>query len=227
MKKKPIMHIINITLIELFNRNEYNGNEYNGNEYSGDDYSGDYYSGDDYSNITNPNNNTFIEDGNKDNDDIFIYLILGCFGCICLVCICDSFKDFNCCCIPCYIYENVYSYYRICRIAYHEYKERTINKTKNVEKYLGKHVENSSFDEEEKCSICLDGLNKKLVTLPCNHTFHKNCIKEWLVYSEDVACPLCRKECDIKFVSPIRKNTVVELNYDSYSTESNSDQDYY
>lgn len=157
-----------------------------------------------------------------------LFIVLGIICCICLTCCCENVYNFNCFCIPCYIFENAYSYYRICSIAYHEYKERTINKTKNAEKYLEKHVENSSFDEEEnRCSVCLEGLEKNLVTLPCDHTFHKDCIEEWLIHSEEVSGPLCRQYCDIKFVNPVRKKTVVELNYDSYSTESDSDVDYY
>ena len=40
------------------------------------------------------------------------------------------------------------------------------------------------------CSLVLD--NKEKHTLPCNHSFHYNCIKESIKYN--VQCPYCREE---------------------------------
>lgn len=41
------------------------------------------------------------------------------------------------------------------------------------------------------CSICLDEyIYDELITvLPCNHTFHKNCLDDWLRNTK--TCPLC------------------------------------
>ena len=44
---------------------------------------------------------------------------------------------------------------------------------------------------EEECAICLDLLNSSL-TMPCGHTYHSNCIMDWLNYHMD--CPICRQE---------------------------------
>lgn len=50
--------------------------------------------------------------------------------------------------------------------------------------------------EEEVCSICQDSLRGKagahLRTIQvCNHTFHGNCLLEWLKISE--SCPNCKE----------------------------------
>ena len=45
----------------------------------------------------------------------------------------------------------------------------------------------------DSCSICMEDYvaGEKKNTLPCDHTFHKQCIVQWL--SSNVACPLCRQ----------------------------------
>lgn len=45
------------------------------------------------------------------------------------------------------------------------------------------------------CNICMDTYkNTNILTeLPCNHLFHKECIKQW-VCSENVHCPMCRHD---------------------------------
>ena len=58
---------------------------------------------------------------------------------------------------------------------------------------------------EEECSVCLEKINEndKVETLPCNHTFHLECIQEWYkesgiekidsgTVSIEWHCPLCR-----------------------------------
>ena len=49
--------------------------------------------------------------------------------------------------------------------------------------------------EKKKCLICLnlykEGEYKRC--LPCNHTYHKKCVDEWLVRCKKMTCPLCRK----------------------------------
>ena len=41
------------------------------------------------------------------------------------------------------------------------------------------------------CSICLGDEKKDLFSLSCYHTFHKECIDEWL--AKKATCPYCRQ----------------------------------
>jgi TPR repeat protein len=55
-------------------------------------------------------------------------------------------------------------------------------------------------DLKDACSICLKGYvsGQEIAMLPCNHRFHKSCIKQWIggAIEDDLAgnstCPLCR-----------------------------------
>ena len=46
----------------------------------------------------------------------------------------------------------------------------------------------------ENCVICLSEIDKNdcMHTLPCNHSFHKNCFKNYRENTVDPLCPLCR-----------------------------------
>lgn len=50
------------------------------------------------------------------------------------------------------------------------------------------------IDAEPECSICMDDLNKgdAMGQLECGHTFHKQCIVDWL--KDNASCPMCRKD---------------------------------
>lgn len=64
------------------------------------------------------------------------------------------------------------------------------------------------------CSICLASISsepsceeEKPRSLPCHHTFHTECINEWLNVKQN--CPLCRKDAttgDEQALSRIRIN---------------------
>lgn len=44
----------------------------------------------------------------------------------------------------------------------------------------------------KECSICLDNLSKsEEKVLSCSHTFHSQCVDEWLEYQS--SCPVCRQ----------------------------------
>ena len=49
-----------------------------------------------------------------------------------------------------------------------------------------------NIPEERQCSICLNVIeaNTQACILPCNHTFHINCIRNWMLRSP--SCPVCR-----------------------------------
>jgi len=46
-------------------------------------------------------------------------------------------------------------------------------------------------EKDEICSICQSALSDKVVTTPCNHTFHYPCVSEWAKYK--TSCPVCRQ----------------------------------
>ena len=50
--------------------------------------------------------------------------------------------------------------------------------------------------DNEDCSICLDKLydeesNKEIISLDCNHLFHKECVDPWITRNRN--CPLCKR----------------------------------
>jgi len=60
---------------------------------------------------------------------------------------------------------------------------------------LPKHTHELSDNKgEEGCCICMEDFEKgeTVVALPCSHSFHFDCAKEWLQLNE--SCPVCRKE---------------------------------
>ena len=54
-------------------------------------------------------------------------------------------------------------------------------------------IEKVSIDKDkDKCSICLDDIEIDYAKLSCNHKYHIDCIKPWLMkYS--LECPYCRR----------------------------------
>ena len=51
-------------------------------------------------------------------------------------------------------------------------------------------------DTHKECSICMDEYapTSSMTITECNHSFHKDCIKEWSKYQENLTCPNCRHE---------------------------------
>ncbi|VDI01993.1 Hypothetical predicted protein [Mytilus galloprovincialis] len=48
----------------------------------------------------------------------------------------------------------------------------------------------------DDCAICLDEKNSAMTTivgLSCKHTFHKSCVKEWMIHKSPLTCPECRQ----------------------------------
>jgi hypothetical protein len=48
---------------------------------------------------------------------------------------------------------------------------------------------------DNKCNVCMDDMNKdeEIIILPCKHTYHSNCIDEWL-NNYNYKCPICKVE---------------------------------
>lgn len=46
--------------------------------------------------------------------------------------------------------------------------------------------------EKNKCSICIDFIEKKSYETPCGHNYHLKCLLKWLEKSS--CCPNCKKD---------------------------------
>lgn len=59
---------------------------------------------------------------------------------------------------------------------------------------MNKVVPVKEDDEDDICVICLQPIIYKYLVYKtnCGHTFHKNCLNEWLC--ENRSCPICRNE---------------------------------
>lgn len=56
--------------------------------------------------------------------------------------------------------------------------------------YLASTSKSDSLEDRE-CAICQEDLAQtKVLSLPCGHLFHKECVKEWL--QRKATCPTCR-----------------------------------
>ena len=52
----------------------------------------------------------------------------------------------------------------------------------------------TSANITEQCVICISNFieEERIVSLPCNHTFHSKCLKEW--FSNNNTCPICKRK---------------------------------
>ena len=70
--------------------------------------------------------------------------------------------------------------------------EETIN-TQLIQQ-IGEKVSEYKVNEkgDEYCSICLEEFKEKekIITLECDHYYHRTCITDWL--KKEPTCPLCR-----------------------------------
>jgi hypothetical protein len=58
---------------------------------------------------------------------------------------------------------------------------------------------------QPECSICLDTETGPFNEIPCNHKFHRDCLKRYIEYNRNkpvIECPLCR----VAFITNIPDN---------------------
>ncbi|KAK6120588.1 hypothetical protein DH2020_045666 [Rehmannia glutinosa] len=62
----------------------------------------------------------------------------------------------------------------------------------SIESILKRKVIIDNNTEMMTCSICLEDFTEGLISMPCSHVFHGDCITQWLRTSH--YCPICRFE---------------------------------
>ncbi len=84
---------------------------------------------------------------------------------------------------------------------------------------------------DEICAVCLEKFeqSKLICIMPCKHSFHYNCINDYILNSKDTLCPLCKFDVltilndknidfnkidakDIKIDSSLNNNDTIENN---------------
>lgn len=55
------------------------------------------------------------------------------------------------------------------------------------------------------CTICTDPIQEDFCAAPCGHTFHHECLKQWLAHQK--SCPQCREKCLPRSVIKLYTNT--------------------
>ena len=99
-----------------------------------------------------------------------------------------------------YIIDTLFNY--VVNTTFSDFTYTDLNELNDVKITLTKEqfdkFEKKSVSESDKltnCSICMDNykLDEKMIILKCNHTYHENCIENWLC-NQKVTCPICRKD---------------------------------
>jgi len=66
----------------------------------------------------------------------------------------------------------------------------------DLEQPLVNESHENTYLHNDSCPICLEDFNdtqtQSIAVLPCNHGFHDNCVKEWLISRG--SCPICVQE---------------------------------
>ncbi len=77
---------------------------------------------------------------------------------------------------------------------------------------------NNDSDKKEVCSICLsDDEPMKIIETPCSHTFHEECLKQWLEKQKN--CPTCRTSFEKEYYNDdyeeLKNILVLDKNYNN------------
>ena len=75
-----------------------------------------------------------------------------------------------------------------------------------MERIVYDYVNESSIDDELKCSICKEPFQDPVNT-PCDHTFCENCIEQW-INEDNNSCPTCRRSLSIDSLIPATRIVV-------------------
>lgn len=72
--------------------------------------------------------------------------------------------------------------------------------------------EGASDDEYDKCVVCQNEFcqDEDVVTLPCDHEFHKDCIQTWLTQNS-CKCPMCRFVIDASSTANVEVEHLISV----------------
>ena len=83
-------------------------------------------------------------------------------------------------------------------------------------------------DEGLLCPICYDNINhgECFSKLPCSHSFHPHCVKQWLINKD--TCPTCRYELDLDLLNlKSRNNNKTKFNEKKMRAKNIQREKYY
>lgn len=88
--------------------------------------------------------------------------------------------------------------------------QNTLIQNNELNDYINIYMNTEDTNINTKCCICLEDmkLNDYIGQLNCNHVFHINCIKEWVLSNNDKRCPLCRESIEIIINDNIQEGEV-------------------
>ena len=84
----------------------------------------------------------------------------------------------------------IWSVLNVGRICFGAYKKIEDLKNYFIALYMNESIRIIDLKEGE-CPVCFKQLNKNCTKFPCGHTFHYNCIKQWL--ANHILCPTCKE----------------------------------
>ncbi len=61
-------------------------------------------------------------------------------------------------------------------------------------KKIVKHIEKTNNDPDLECPICFEKIGSTSCFIGCDHAFHEDCIKKWIIDEQKTTCPICRSE---------------------------------
>ena len=76
-----------------------------------------------------------------------------------------------------------------------EKKRRVMrSNARRIDQLPSRVLDRAQAGTESPCVICLDQLKARetVLSLQCNHVFHRDCITKWLKQNETPSCPICK-----------------------------------
>jgi len=105
-------------------------------------------------------------------------------------------------------------------------KERKTSKMRSNSKLIDQLPSHKASKAEAKgehvCTICLENIRAQqvVVTLPCKHEYHRQCISKWLKSTEAATCPCCKAPALSGKASPEQEAITTATTTDAPTTDA-------